>query len=103
MPVDAPRLVAVGPRDDDVFGVGLVQPVPFLVAEDIEVERVEQLEVALHFRRLLFVGRRRGRRILCRRLRERSGRKSRHGGGSKDMAIACFHGGVPFIEMTNPL
>src|SRR5260221_13096512 len=51
--VDALRLGAVGPGYDDVFGVSLVDPIPFLGAEAIEVERVDQVAVALHLRRLL--------------------------------------------------
>src|SRR2546422_8445452 len=38
--VDSSGLMAVGPGDDDVLGVALLQPVPFLVAEDVEVEHV---------------------------------------------------------------
>src|SRR2546430_13394945 len=71
--VDALGLVAVGPGDDDVFRVAFVQPVPLLVAEDVEVQGVEDLEVLLDGRRLLLVSR--GRRCggLRRRLPEGNG------------------------------
>lgn len=43
--VDALRGVPIGPVDDDVLGVALVEPVPLLMAEDIEIEGVEDLQV----------------------------------------------------------
>jgi hypothetical protein len=43
--VDTARFVAVGPGDDDVLAVAFVQPVPLLIAEDLEVQGVELLEV----------------------------------------------------------
>src|SRR6266568_4207530 len=57
VPLDAKRIVAVGPRHDDVFRVALTEPVPLLITEDVEVERVEDFEILLHCRRLLLGGR----------------------------------------------
>jgi hypothetical protein len=42
------RLVAIRPGDDDVPGVTLPESVPFLVAKDVEVERVERLEIGFN-------------------------------------------------------
>ena len=61
---DAFRLMSVGPRHDDIRGVTFLEPIPFLIAEHIEIERVEYLKVFLHRGILLFVHRSRRRRIL---------------------------------------
>src|SRR6266849_6185697 len=45
--LNALGLVSVGPGNDDVVRMALRQPVPLLVAEDIEVEHVEDLQVLL--------------------------------------------------------
>src|SRR5262249_61822268 len=63
--------MAVGPGDNDILGMALFQSIPFLVAEHIEVEGVECLEVAFGSSGLRLVGRgRRGGRF---RRRLRSG------------------------------
>src|SRR5882672_4748776 len=59
--LDAFRLVAVGPCDDDILSVALAEAVPFLIAEHIEVEHVEDFQLPLHCWRLVFM--RRGRRL----------------------------------------
>ena len=41
VPVDALGLMTIGPGHDDVCGMALLESIPFLIAEDIEVERVE--------------------------------------------------------------
>ena len=76
MRFQALRLVAIRPGHHDVGRVALFQTVPFLVAEDVEVQRVKHLEVALNLGRLLFMLGRRGCGLLCRRLR-----KGEPGGG----------------------
>ncbi len=45
--LNALGLVSVGPGNDDVVRMALRQPVPLLVAEDIEVEHVEDLQMLL--------------------------------------------------------
>src|SRR5712691_13213696 len=45
--VDALRLMTVGPGYYDVFGMALLESVPLLVAEDVEVEDIEDLEIFL--------------------------------------------------------
>ena len=54
----------VGPSDNDIQGVTFLEAVPLLVAEHVEIERVEYLEVFLHGRILPFLRRGRRRRIL---------------------------------------
>src|SRR5258708_20196673 len=58
--IDPSGLMTVWPGDNDVLRVTLVQPVPFLIAEDVEVEHVKRLEVGLNGRRLSLGFRRRG-------------------------------------------
>src|SRR3989454_191026 len=53
--VDTFGLVSVRPGHHDVFRVTFVQPVPFLVTKDVEVQGVEDLEVLLDRWRLLLV------------------------------------------------
>ena len=57
VPFDALSLVPVGPCHDDIRGVTFLEAIPFLIAEHVEIERVEYLEVFLHGGILLFVGR----------------------------------------------
>src|SRR5207302_7375038 len=79
-------LVTVWPGDDDVLRVTLLEPVPLLITEDVEVEHIERLEVGFDGGRLS-LGLRRGElRTLSRRLRryshtgaERQGRDRRNG------------------------
>ena len=56
---DAERLVAIGPRNDDVLCVRLAEAIPLLVAEYVEVESVKGLQALLDLGRLLLRGRRR--------------------------------------------
>src|SRR5947199_7320817 len=63
------RLVTVRPRHDDVFSMTLVQTIPLLIAEHIEVERVEQLQILFDRGRLTFMRRRRRLRLFPWRLR----------------------------------
>src|SRR5260370_39862157 len=46
--VDPSGLVAVWPGDNNVLRMTLVEPVPFLIAEDVEVEHVERSEVGFN-------------------------------------------------------
>ena len=41
MLLDTLGLVPIGPSDNDVFGMALLQTIPLLVAEDIKIECVE--------------------------------------------------------------
>src|SRR5438309_862509 len=81
----------VGPGHDDVFRVAFVQPVPLLVAEDVEVQGVEDLEVLLDGRRLLLVRRRRRRGVLRRRLPEGDGGESGGCEAGQEIAMNRFH------------
>jgi len=86
-------LVAVGPGDDDVFRVAFVQPVPLLVAEDVEVEHVEDLEVALDRGCLALRCGRRREGPLGRGLGERrSGEPDRHQDGGGAQCVERKHG-----------
>ncbi|RKH98444.1 hypothetical protein D7Y15_39675 [Corallococcus sp. AB030] len=55
MHVDALRLVAVRPVDDDVLRVAVLEPVPLLVGEHIEVQRVERGQVRVLLRLFLLI------------------------------------------------
>ena len=79
--VDAPRFVAVGPCHDDVRAMAFSQAIPLLTAEDVEVQRVEGLEMLLDRRCLPFASRRRRFRLLGRRLRRGSDTDKREGNG----------------------
>src|SRR5206468_9161358 len=48
----------IWPGDDDVRGMALEQPIPLLVAVDVEIQHVERLQIALDIRSLLLRGRR---------------------------------------------
>src|SRR5438445_13098124 len=89
--VDTFGLVSVGPGHDDVFRVAFVQPVPLLVAEDVEVQGVEDLEVLLDGRRLLLVRRRRRRGFLRRRLPEGDGGESGGCEAGQEIAMNRLH------------
>src|SRR2546422_5491035 len=89
--VDTFGLVAVGPGDDDVFRVAFVQPVPFLVTKDVEVQGVEDLEVLLDRWRLLLVSRRRRRGLLRRRLSEGDVGESGGCEAGQEIAMNRFH------------
>src|SRR3989440_4972865 len=49
---DPSRLMTVWPGDDDVLRVTLLEPVPLLITEDVEVEHIERLEVGFNGGRL---------------------------------------------------
>jgi len=49
---DAFGFVTVRPRNDDAAGMAFAKAIPLLVAENIEIERVEYLEILLDSRRL---------------------------------------------------
>src|SRR6266849_5569066 len=68
--VDALRLVTVGPGHDDVLGMTLTEPVPLLVAEYVEIEGIEDLEVFLDSGGLTLRRRRGSCRMLGHRLCE---------------------------------
>src|SRR5439155_13614972 len=53
--LDALRLVAVRPSDDDIICVALAEAVPFLITEHIEIEHVEDFQLLLHGCRLVFM------------------------------------------------
>src|SRR2546425_2587566 len=89
---DPSCLMTVWPGDDDVLRVTLLEPVPLLITEDVEVEHIERLEVGFNGGRLN-LGLRRGElRTLSWRLRryghgghaKRDGRDRRKGGGTID-------------------
>src|SRR5438309_9213437 len=84
-------LVSVRPGHHDVFRVTFVQPVPFLVTKDVEVQGVEDLEVLLDRWRLLLVRRRRRRGVLRRRLPEGDGGESGGCEAGQEIAINRFH------------
>src|SRR6185369_1500426 len=91
--VDALGLMAVGPSDDDVLRMAFMQALPFLVAEHVEVQRVEDLEVALDSGRLALVLRGGGGRILGERFSAGCNSYKRQGGGrSEDVAGEVVHG-----------
>src|SRR3989454_1947821 len=84
---DPSCLMTVWPGDDDVLRVTLLEPVPLLITEDVEVEHIERLEVGFNGGRLN-LGLRRGElRTLSWRLRryghvghaKRDGRDRRKG------------------------
>src|SRR2546422_5676372 len=75
--LDSARLLPVRPGHEDVLGVTLPEAVPLLVAEDVEVEHVEGLEVPLDGGRLA-LGRGRW------ELRALSGRLGERGQGGAD-------------------
>src|SRR5690349_25143021 len=52
MAFDTLRFMAVRPRHHDIICVALAQPVPLLVADNIEIQDIEDLEVLLDCRRL---------------------------------------------------
>src|SRR5260370_34058180 len=88
--VDPSGLVAVWPGDNNVLRVTLVEPVPFLIAEDVEVEHVERLEVGFNGGRLGLTRRRRGlgsrgwgRRGRGHAGRAKAARRPRRGGGGE--------------------
>src|SRR3989454_8061448 len=91
--LDSFRLVAVRPGHHDVFRVTFVQPVPFLVTKDVEVQRVEDLEVLLDRWRLLLVRRRRRRGVLRRRLPEGDGGESGGCEAGQEIAMNRVHEG----------
>src|SRR5260370_26843250 len=70
--VDPSGLVAVWPGDNNVLRMTLVEPVPFLIAEDIEVEHVERRELSFNGGHLSLGFGRRELRTLGWRLRRRS-------------------------------
>src|SRR5207245_8036822 len=89
---DPSCLMAVWPGDDDVLRVTLLEPVPLLITEDVEVEHIERLEVGFNGGRLNLGLRRRELRTLGWRLRrhghvwhaKRDGRDRRKGEGTID-------------------
>src|SRR6267154_2830458 len=60
---DALGFMAVGPCHDNIRSMAFLEAVPFLIAEDVEIERVEYLEIFLHPRDLLLMRRWWGRRV----------------------------------------
>src|SRR5213594_1546873 len=74
-----------------VTTVAFVEPVPLLVAEDVEVQGIEDLEVLLDGRRLLLVRRGLRRGVLRRRLREGNGGESGGCEAGQEIAMNRFH------------
>jgi len=66
---DPSCLMTVWPGDDDVLRVTLLEPLPLLITEDVEVEHIERLEVGFNGGRLNLGFRRRDLRTLSWRLR----------------------------------
>jgi len=96
VPVDPPWSRGRRPGDDDVFRVAFVEPAPLLIAEDVEVEHVEDLEVALDRGRLALLSGRRGERMLGRGLRERrSGEADRYEAATAACLLNVSMGGSP--------
>src|SRR5439155_21230039 len=89
---DPSCLMTVWPGDDDVLRVTLLEPVPLLITEDVEVEHIKCLEVGFNGGRLNLGLRRRELRTLSWRLRrhghvwhaKRDGRDRRKGEGTID-------------------
>ena len=52
---DAVRVVAIGPGHYDVLRMALAEAAPLLIAENVEVERVKDLQAILDCRRLFLV------------------------------------------------
>src|SRR5207245_6407817 len=74
---DPSRLMTVWPGDDDVLRVTLLEPVPLLITEDVEVEHIKCLEVGFNGGRLNLGLRRRELRTLSWRLRRHGSRLAR--------------------------
>src|SRR3989441_4314592 len=93
---DPSCLMTVWPGDDDVLRVTLLEPVPLLITEDVEVEHIERLEVDFNGGRLNLGLRRREMWTLSWRLRryghvgdaKRDGRERPKGEGT-------VYGGTP--------
>src|SRR5438132_7141558 len=66
---DPSCLMTVWPSDDDVLRMTLLEPIPLLITEDVEVEHIERFEVGFNGGRLNLGLRRRELRTLSWRLR----------------------------------